>query len=290
MRPRDFNTILVHVDDSPHTAGRLALARQLAQRHGARLVGAYVAPSRVAPFTLFGWTNPDWSKTIEDALSATESRAQEYFVTFSRGLLGAEWLRIDGNQPDGISDPPALLARAARRADLAIVGQIARGENHDDAPGRFAEGLIVGSGRPVLVLPDDGPTASVGENVLIAWSERPEAVRAVSDAIPMLRLAKKVEVVEIAPPDAPPGEREAVRERLRSVVAYLAGHHVRAELAVEVATGPTPAEQILMRAAERHVDLVIAGAYGHARLREFIFGGFSHDLLSRARVPVLVAH
>lgn len=290
MRPRDFNTILVHVDDSRHTAGRLAVARSLAQRHGARLVCAYVAPSRVAPFTLFGWTTPDWSETMEAALSATEARAKEHFATFSPGLPGAEWLRIDGNQPDGLNDPPALLARAARRADMAIVGQIGQGEDHDDAPGRFAEGLIVGCGRPVLVLPDGGPSASVGENVLIAWSERREAARAVSDAIPMLRLAKTVEVVEIAPPDARPGEREAVRERLRSVVAYLARRHVRAELAVETATGPTLAEQILMRAAERRADLVISGAYGHARLREFIFGGFSHDLLSKARVPVLVAH
>ncbi len=290
MRSRDFGTILVHVDDSRYAAARLAAARGLAQRHGARLVCAYVAPSRVAPFTLFGWAGRDWDTTIETALSATEARAKEHFAAFSPSMPSAEWLRIDGDQPGGLSDPPSLLAQAARRADLAIVGQIGGGEDPGDAPGRFAEGLIVAAGRPVLVLPKAPPSASIGENVMIAWSDRREAARAVGDAMPLLRLARKVEVVEIAPPGSLPGEIEAVRQRLRSVVAYLSRHHVHAELAVEVAAGPTPADQMLMRAAERGVDLLVSGAYGHARLREFIFGGFTEDLLNRATLPVLVSH
>ncbi len=290
MRSRDLSTILVHVDDSRHTAARLALGRSLARRHDARLICAYVAPSRVAPFTLFGSTSTDWDKTIETALSATEARAKEHFTAFSPSMPSAEWLRIDGNQPEGIGDPPALLARAARRADLAIVGQVGQGENRKDAPGRYAGGVILESGRPVLIVPEDGPSPSIGENVMIAWSERREAARAVADAIPLLRLARTVEIVEIAPPDTLPAELEAIRQRLRSVVEYLSRHHVHAELAVEIAAGPTLAEQMLMRAIERRVDLLVAGAYGQARLREFIFGGFTQDLLSHAKISLLMAH
>ncbi|MGG2362130.1 hypothetical protein ACE4Z5_24470, partial [Salmonella enterica] len=107
-------------------------------------------------------------------------------------MPAAEWLYIDGNQPGGLSDPPGLLAQAARRADLAVVGLTGMGEDREDAPGRFAEGLIVDSGRPVLVVPESGPAAAIGENVIIAWSERRETARAVVDSIPLLQLAGAV--------------------------------------------------------------------------------------------------
>lgn len=290
MPARELSTILVHVDDTRQTATRLALARGLAQRHGAKLVCAYVSPARIAPATLFGRTGTDWDRTIEAALAATEGHARDHFAAFSPTMPAAEWLHIDGNQPGGLSDPPSLLAQAARRADLAIVGLTGTGEDHKDAPGRFAEGLIVESGRPVLVVPEGGPPASIGETVTIAWSERRETARAVADAIPLLRQARQVEVVEIAPPEASPGEIAAVRQRLESVVAFLGRHRIQALSAVEVASGPTLADQLLIRAAERGSDLIVAGAYGHARLREFVFGGFTHDLLSRSRIPILASH
>lgn len=290
MPPRTLSTILVHVDDTRHTVTRLTLARGLAQRHGVRLVCAYVSPARIAPATLFGCIGAEWDRTIEAALAATEGRARDHFAAFSPTMPAAEWLHIDGNQPGGLSDPPSLLAQAARRADLAIVGLTGTGEDHKDAPGRFAEGLIVESGRPVLVVPEGAPGVSIGETVTIAWSERRETARAVADALPLLRHAGRVEVVEIAQPEASPGEIATVRQRLESVVAFLGRHRIRARSAVEVASGPTLADQLLIHAAERGSDLIVAGAYGHSRAREWAFGGATRELLDRAHVPVLFAH
>lgn len=287
---QDLKTIFVHVDDTRHAAARLALARDLARRYRARLLCAYVAPPVVVPHTLSGLTDPGWKTTIETALSATQRRAHEHFLAFKDSTPGAEWLCIEGNQPGGVEHPPSLLAREARRADLAIVGKISKGEDHRDAPGMFAEELIVQSGRPVLVVPMAGASIPVGERITVAWSERREAARALRDALPLLREARMVEIVEVVPPDASDGDVATIRARLSEVQAYLARQQVRAEIDVEVSISPDPAEQMLMRATERRIDLLVAGAYGHARLREFFFGGFTRDVLNRSPIPVLVSH
>lgn len=287
---QDFRTIVVHVDDTRYATARLTLAGSLARRHHARLVCAYVAPPTIVARTLSGRSKPGLEAMIEAALSATQRRAHGQFLAFKDSMPEAEWLRIDGNQPGGIDHPPSLLAMEARRADLAIVGAIGKDDAPEDAPGMFAEELIMQSGRPVLIVPEAFASMPVGERVTVAWSEKREAARALRDAIPLLRQAHIVEVVEVVPPDASNGEIALTRARLAEVQAYLARQQVRAVIDVEVSISPNPAEQLLMRAAERRIDLLVAGAYGHARLREFFFGGFTGDVLNRSPIPVLVSH
>ena len=127
---------------------------------------------------------------------------------------------------------------------------------------------------------------AVGERVLIAWKGTREAVRAVRDALPILRAAQRVVLIEVAD-DAPPND--AQRIALLEVQAWLNRHDVESEVRLE--SGADAAGDVLLsRASDFESDLIVMGAYGHSRVREWVLGGVTRHLLNHMTVPTLMSH
>ncbi|MHB1205872.1 MAG: universal stress protein [Rhodospirillaceae bacterium] len=171
-----------------------------------------------------------------------------------------------------------LLIRSRCR-DLTIV---ARPRAGDRLPRDLLELLVIGSGRPMLVLPDDGALRAP-ETILVCWKDTPESARAAAGALPFLRTAKRVVVVAVQEtPEAASGLADFLRQ--------LAWHGITAD-AISLAHKPEDVAGALFAAAERiDADLMVMGAYGHTRTREILFGGVSHKALTGGARGILLAH
>ena len=143
------------------------------------------------------------------------------------------------------------------------------------------------AGRPVLIVPHFGEFASIGATVLIAWKETRESARAVADALPFLKQARKVVVMSISAP-----HDQSVRETLADagIAAFLARHGIGADVRHEVAEDIDAGNLLLSRAADLAADLIVMGAYSRPRLSEFVLGGVTRVMLQAMTVPVLMSH
>ncbi|HVP99714.1 MAG TPA: universal stress protein, partial [Roseiarcus sp.] len=141
------------------------------------------------------------------------------------------------------------------------------------------------SGAPMLILPPGFEGGTVGENVIIAWNGGREALRAVHDAMPFLEQARKVSVFCFS---SRPSDLRASAELL---VDHLASHGVAAKISDWTNTGDLTAIEALFASLDtQDADLIVAGAFGHSRLYEGLFGGVSMDLIRQQSLPVLMSH
>jgi nucleotide-binding universal stress UspA family protein len=154
-------------------------------------------------------------------------------------------------------------------------------------PRYLPEQVILGCGRPALVIPYIGPPATLGERVVVAWDASREAARAVNDALPLLERAKTVSVVTINPRQQPFGHGE---EPGADIGLHLARHDVKIEVERVVSRDIDVANTILSQVANEGADLLVMGAYGHSRLREYVLGGVTRTILAEMTVPVLMSH
>jgi nucleotide-binding universal stress UspA family protein len=137
------------------------------------------------------------------------------------------------------------------------------------------------AGRPVLVMPAESQSI-IFDNVLVAWKNTREARRAVLDALPLLQNAKDVTVVEIL-------EHDDDKSAMDDVIGWLGGHAVKATGLVRFAADSVSAQLDLI-ATDAGADILVAGAYGHTRLGEWVFGGVTHDRLTRSKRCSLLSH
>ena len=154
----------------------------------------------------------------------------------------------------------------ARYADLAVLGQA----DPDNPPlgAGVVEAVLLGSGRPALVVPFIG-AESVGQRVLVAWNATREAARALNDAMPLLAQAEKVTVLSVNPERGIGGEGDLPAA---DIALHLARHGVKAEAAHTTAEDVSVGDILLSRAADLGADLIVMGGYGHSRAREFVLG------------------
>lgn len=183
------------------------------------------------------------------------------------------------------TEPPRQAARLAHAADLVVVAGAADGGVDASVAHDFAAALLLESGRPVLVVPPgaNGPVAGAG--VLLAWHPGAEAARAMHDAMPLLRAASRVHVVAVDPVQGPEGA-----DALDDVATHLARHGVHAEVVVREARGRPVAQVLVEHARAMPAGLLVAGGYGHSRLREWVMGGVTRELLLSSPLPVLFSH
>jgi nucleotide-binding universal stress UspA family protein len=140
--------------------------------------------------------------------------------------------------------------------------------------------VVLSSGRPVLCVPHAGSFATLGQRVLVAWRGTRESARALHDALPLLVRARHVTLFTAG--DGSAGGEEALR--------HLADHGVEAELRQTALDGIDAGTAILNAVADVSADLLVMGAYGHSRMREFVFGGATSTVLRSMTVPTLISH
>ncbi|KWO72392.1 universal stress protein, partial [Burkholderia stagnalis] len=175
----------------------------------------------------------------------------------------------------------------ARHADLLVLGQTDPRDRTTFIAHHFVEDVLMGSGRPAIVVPYAGRVRKLGENILVAWDGGREAARAVADALPLLTRARSVNVETVARKRPDPDETPAGVD----VAAYLERHGVRSSFSTtprepDIGSGAT----LLNRASDLHADLLVMGAYSHTRMHERVLGGATRTVLKSMTVPVLMSH
>jgi nucleotide-binding universal stress UspA family protein len=283
-----YKDILVQLDDTPRSAVRQAVAAGLARRCGAHLTGLYVIDIPSAEF-FYGAAMPlaaGGAERVVDQIRADATAAAEPIGAGFREMLRREgleggWRLVEGNLP-------ATVALHARYADLAVLGQANPFEPRDGvARDAAVVHCVMTSGRPALVVPFAGSFPTVGERVLVAWNASREAARAVNDALPLLMGANMVTVLAVNPRHGIGGHGDVPAA---DIALHLARHGVRAEAAHTVSRDIPDGEALLSYTADIGADLIVAGAYGHSRARELVFGGVTRTLLAEMTAPVLLSH
>jgi nucleotide-binding universal stress UspA family protein len=276
MAAMTYRDILAHV--RPYgSLEPVEVALRLGGRFDARVTGLY-ALQDIARFRRILAENSDPLRQLieRDQESATEAE-QRVRALAEREGVDFDWLAGEG-------DAAELIAIVGRLRDLVVVGKTEPGESF----GVIERMITAPTGRPVLVVPSTGPFLDVGQTVLIAWNGSAQAADAVMRGMPFITAAKRVVVLE--------GSEH--RERLPVTApkppldlnAYLKRHGIEAETARTDATGADVGMAILDAARKVGADLVVMGAFGRSRLREWVLGGATRAVLDHMHVPVLMAH
>lgn len=264
-----MKTILAPVDPSISNTASLTTAKLVAARFGSTIDGVSLRPAFtevMAPDPIVAVTLPpaNWDETKfdRDARSA-----------FEAGASGAS-VRWRG----GASVDDGSLGSLARLYDVTVLPRPGSGGSRMTA----FESALFDSGRPVMMAPKT-PPKTLGDTIVVHWNRSSETARAVSLAMPILRLAKSVLVLHVEGAEVPgPTARDAA--------GHLIANGVPATDRVVVAGSMTPGEKILAECTAAGADLLIKGAYTQSRLRQMIFGGPTSHILAHADIPVFFAH
>lgn len=277
-----FKTILACLTSEFAAAHLLPAACGLAQRFGAHLTGlhtreAFVPYSGIA-IAADEITIGDFSSRVREEDQKIE---QLFRAATDRAGCTAEWRSQAARSPEAADE----LRESATRSDLTVALFPDPQRERFDQRG-FQKDLVVHSGRPLLLLPDDWGEKPVGTRVLAAWKPSREAARALHDGLPFLQTAAFAEIVTI---EEPPQQAADFSTEGHEIARLLSRHGVAAEVR-QIRDGEHPAgTRLLMEAASQQCDLLIMGGYGHSRLHRLIFGDASEHILHEARIPVLMS-
>ncbi|WP_216856230.1 universal stress protein [Acidisphaera sp. S103] len=257
----------------------LLAASDLAGQLSADVVGiAACQPLRVIYSD--GYVPDDLIQKDREALEKDISDAETEF----RAVMGKRGSNLEWRSTVTFGPLSDYLADQARCADIMVTG-VHQSESIFDTSRHVDIGdLVIQLGRPVLIVPTDVEKIIL-ECILVAWKETRESRRAVLDALPLLRKANHVVVCEIASKE----EMTAARQHLTDVVGWLKRDGITAEPMAALSTGDDAAGLDVV-ASDRAADIIVAGAYGHSRLREWALGGVTKDLLLRADRCAFVSH
>lgn len=274
-----YKTILVHIDTGKRCATRVDAAIRLAQQHDAHLVGLHVVAPFEAPDYVLAEVGPAIVEAQRKATSLEIARAESEFTRqmSAAGMRNFEWRTA-------IDDPVDAMTLHARYADLALIGQTDTSDGTNIAAD-FPERLVLAAGRPVLILPSVGNFPVIGKRILVAWNTSREATRALTDSIPLLRLADRVHVMAVNPKGGEHGNMPGA-----DIGLYLARHGVQVEVKSDQGAEIDIGNELLSRAADLDADLIVMGGYGHSRLKEWVLGGATRTILESMTAPVLMSH
>lgn len=277
-----YKTILVHLGNEARAKSVTAYAVEMARQSGAHLIGLYVFPAfRLTPPVPLPFGG-DIAGQIRASIRQEMEKVKATFDDQTKGQsFPVEWRSITTQR----RPPEAVVLDHARSADLVIASQADPDWNLTDVLD-FPDDLALHSGRPVIVVPNFGQTARPPRTALVAWNGSRESARAVSDALPLLKACKTTYVVSID--DGSAALEGALPDT--ELAAALHRHGVAVEIEKIKPGEFTIGEELRVRAAERSVDLMVMGCYGHSRLREFAMGGVTRHLLRDMTIPVLFSH
>jgi nucleotide-binding universal stress UspA family protein len=280
--PVGYKTILVHCNDGQRLSRLLDPAVRLSAAFGAHLIGLSVSP----PITVIPAGMPGTPDTIvfDELTNAYRAKNPAMKAAFQEAAaaqnITTEWREEDA----GTDTVTRVVSRHARAADLVIASQAvsdAKGSRSVDIP----DGLALQSGRPVLIIPNGRSAQPVPNRVVVGWTARREATRAMFDALPLLKRADKVTLLEVDP--------EPVQETMEyrtAACATLARHGVTCEAEAVITSHGNAGDALLAYCEQTKADLLVMGCYGHSRLREFVLGGASRRLLAGMTLAVLMSH
>jgi nucleotide-binding universal stress UspA family protein len=271
-----YSTIMAQLDLDHSNDACLKIAAQLADRFNSRLIG--IAAGDIQPlYFAEGAAAQEFLEKDRAALEAQLTKAGETFKQRFKGRSQpVEWR-------SALMRPTDYVAQEARAADLIVVGSH-RG-SIDPLRQVDAGELVLRAGRPLLVVPEGLDRVSL-KCVVVAWKDTREARRAVSDALPLLHVAELVLVIEMV---EKPTERAAAKARVADVSAWLVRRGIAATSVATRELIGVPG-QLDIIAQDEGADIIVAGAYGHTRFSEWVFGGVTRDLIRLGKRCALLSH
>lgn len=174
----------------------------------------------------------------------------------------------------------------ARHADLAVMIRPG-GATPSEFRNAIFEGVLFGSGRPVLLAPPGWKGGAIGKRVLIAWNGKRESARALADAAPLLETADQIVLATV---DAKPDDNGVGPAPGVDIAAHLARRGLKVELRNLDGLGRDEVDVLLAEARGMEADLIVMGGYGRPRLSEMVFGGMTRAMASKSPIPVLMSH
>lgn len=282
-----YKTIVVHIDGAAGQDSRLRAAALLANDHGAHLVGVTATGISWLDYAVltasFGAPVPLPASDFQ----ALRDAAEERLLVFRREAvrLGLESFEVRATD----DDTAYALLLESRYADLVVLGQDQAGITVPATPGRVAhlpEYVALHGARPVLVVPPGYANGVIPGTAVVGWDGGKQALRAISAALPLLQRASNVQLAVINPDQHSGlhGEQPGA-----DMALYLARHGVRVEVLLE-RTASSEGEALMAMARDSGAGLLVTGAFGHTRYREWVLGGVTRELLERTAIPLLVAH
>jgi nucleotide-binding universal stress UspA family protein len=279
MKTSSLRSILVSLNDVQQLPTILAATRYLAGRFGAQVKGLYVIPATQV-YPMMGY----------DAVPVAYDGNQRFFEKHLdqvksdfENAMKADGIEFSFQKIDGSSSQIAMtVADQSRAHDISIISV----SNMGDGSGLeedFSERVVMLAGRPVLILPRQAGLKFDFTEIVLGWDGGREAARATFDAMPLLRMARRVRRLSI---DVAPRGSEPAAE----IAESLAHHGVKTEITHVTSDGMNAGETLLRAAKDHGAGLLVMGAYGHGRFTAFIFGGATRHVFKNLSLPVLMSH
>ena len=280
-----YPTMLLCLDDDRPADARTAQAIRLARREGDHLAGLSCRrPSlfRAPVATAAGGSADLLATEMEAARLLATARERRFVSLCEREALASFALDVD----DALEPGLALLERAPVH-DLLILGQPDPSEPEAARRREVVERVLQHNPRPTLLLPYAGAVEEIGRSVVVAWDGSHGSARAAADALPLLRQARSVQLLYF---DGSGGATLAVGDTpLGRAKAWLERHGVAAQARVSRTTIGI-GDALLSHVADAGADLLVMGAWGHARWKERLLGGATRTILDSMTLPVLASH
>lgn len=274
--------IAIHLSSDRHCPRRVEAGLKLAQLHQAEAIGIYPTDDLVGHFYDESFIPHDAREALHLRQETQRQASCEQFIAAARAAgVEAQW-----RLPRGDAD--SALALHARYAGLLVMSKADAVDNPSGLIPNRVESVIMAAGRPVLMVPPAGALDTLGERILVCWDQKREAARAFSDAAPLLRKCKELVILEVDPDEDSMATRD-VRESDLADYCTALGYPMPTRL-VRHSSDIGVGNVILNTATDAGSDLIVMGAYGHNRMRQWVMGGASRTLLSSMTVPVLLSH
>jgi len=266
--------ILVHLNHTDTINDRLRLTNKVAEQFNADVTGLYV--KRPISLEIYGsYVHPEVFTEFEDKQNADADKAK---LLFSADMENA---KLKGTYVEKTGDSSQELIFQAGAHDLVIVAKYDV-DKHFENMAHVPTNVALGSGRPVMIVPDFSEQSTVGKSILVAWNGTKESSRAIHDAMPFLKAADYVNLVTFTP--------EGQESDVVDIASHLQHHGVTFDLMNSHATESDISGKLAHFAEKFDSDLLVMGAYGHSRFREYVLGGVSKSVFRSSKIPVMVSH
>jgi nucleotide-binding universal stress UspA family protein len=271
--------VMVRLDGSAADEVRLAAVNDIAELFDSQVIGLFL---NILPVVIAAEDGIGAARAAELLQAARE--AGDKVEARLRERLNRLQKPVELRRFDILSDAAEnVVAREARAADTFVA---LRPNGAPQEPEHLVESVLFGSGRHLFLVPNRRPTKTAFKRIMLAWNGSRESARALAEALPYLHNAAEAAVVVVD--DEPPLEARAILGS--DAVKHLKHHAVNADLHRVRMRDNDVGMTLIAEARRLKADLIVMGAYGHSRVREWLLGGATYTLLHKAPIPLLIAH